>query len=104
MELDHPVRGKIKSTGCPVNFHGVTHPNPLKPPPILGEHCEEILARLGYPDEDIKKYNTEGVINIPLPEMFERKEIKFTGPEVTPKGKGAAMRKAQLNEEKGKNK
>ncbi len=47
LEMNHPVRGKVRGIDCPVLVDGerpVT--NPL-PPPDLGEHTDAVLAGLG---------------------------------------------------------
>ena len=46
MEIDHPVEGKVKSIGFPVKL-SETKQRVRRPPPLLGEHNEEILAELG---------------------------------------------------------
>ena len=46
MEMDHPVEGKIKSLGFPIKLSET--PQELRlPPPLLGQHTEEILLELG---------------------------------------------------------
>ena len=46
MEIDHPGEGKIRSLGFPIKMSAT--PQQLRyPPPLLGQHTEEILAELG---------------------------------------------------------
>ena len=47
MEIDHPVEGKVKSIGFPVKLSR-TRQRVRRPPPLLGEHSDAILAELGY--------------------------------------------------------
>lgn len=96
VEMNHPVRGKIRSVACPVNFKGVSHPHPVRPAPIAGEHCRMILEALGYSDQEIEDLNNAGIINIPTPDMFEPNYMKMSGPEQTPLFKGASKIKALL--------
>lgn len=46
MEIDHPVEGRVKSIGFPVKLSR-TQQVVRRPPPLLGEHNEEILDELG---------------------------------------------------------
>ncbi len=61
-EIDHPTCGKIKITGLPVKLS--LSPGEIRmPPPVLGEHTEEILTTiLGYTKLEIKKLKAEKVI------------------------------------------
>ena len=46
IEVEHPTVGRYKTVACPVS--SAWPPSPL-PPPLLGEHTNAILARLGIP-------------------------------------------------------
>jgi formyl-CoA transferase len=50
MEMDHPVEGRVKSIGFPVKLSR-TKQRVRRPPPLLGEHNEEILDELGINSE-----------------------------------------------------
>lgn len=50
MEIDHPVEGRVKSIGFPVKL-SETVQLVRRPPPLLGEHNEEILNELGITGE-----------------------------------------------------
>jgi len=61
-EMPHPVAGKIPLIRSPMRFSAtpIVH---LVPPPLLGEHTDEILRkRLGRSAEDIAKLRTAGVL------------------------------------------
>ncbi|MBW1713785.1 MAG: CoA transferase, partial [Deltaproteobacteria bacterium] len=57
----HPVLGELKTTGFSANLNR-TPADIFKPPPLLGEHNEEILAELGYDQADMARLKEEGVI------------------------------------------
>jgi formyl-CoA transferase/CoA:oxalate CoA-transferase len=61
VEIDHPVAGKIKIPGIPVKLSET--PGTIRlPPPILGQHTEEVLLKMGYNRTTIKELKKKHVI------------------------------------------
>ncbi len=61
VEVDHPKCGRIKVTGCPIKL-SETPAEVVTAPPMLGQHNEEILKKLGYSESEIEKIKEEKVI------------------------------------------
>lgn len=59
-EIDHPVAGKFKAIGTPIEF-SETPPTIRRTPPALGEHNEEILRELGFGEKDIERFKNAGI-------------------------------------------
>lgn len=61
-EVNHPLIGNIKLTGIPVKLSD--NPGRISsPPPLLGQHNEEILIDLlNYSAEDIKEFKNKKII------------------------------------------
>ena len=64
VRLDHPKLGPVDVTGVPIHFHG-TPCEVRKPPPLLGQHSEELLRELGYPSNEIAELVANAVVATP---------------------------------------
>ena len=60
VEVQHPVRGRFVTVGNPIKLSA--SPTTIRPSPLLGEHRGEILAELGYSDEQIRALEKDGAI------------------------------------------
>ncbi|HEY7165557.1 MAG TPA: CoA transferase [Candidatus Binatia bacterium] len=60
-EIEHPKMGKIKMVGNAVDLSR-TPPAMELPPPVLGEHTDEVLHSLGYDSGTIGSLRQNGVI------------------------------------------
>jgi crotonobetainyl-CoA:carnitine CoA-transferase CaiB-like acyl-CoA transferase len=59
----HPSRGELKLLNLPVKLKKT--PGKIQgPSPLLGEHTEEILLKLGYKAKDIAAMEAEGIIKV----------------------------------------
>ena len=61
VEVEHAQMGKMKLIGNAVDMSR-TPPRIERPPPMLGEHTDEILAALGYDDAALARFRAEGVV------------------------------------------
>jgi crotonobetainyl-CoA:carnitine CoA-transferase CaiB-like acyl-CoA transferase len=60
-ELIHPEYGPFKTLGIPIKLSGT--PGVVQnAPPMFGEHNYEVLAQLGYQQEEIRRMAEEGTI------------------------------------------
>ena len=60
-QIEHPKMGTTNLIGSPINLSG-TPAQFFRPAPLLGEHTEEILNRLGYDAESIQALRGTGAI------------------------------------------
>jgi formyl-CoA transferase len=67
VEVDHPTRGKYLTVGNPIKLSD--SPADVRRSPLLGEHTEEILAKvLGYKASEINNIKASGAITPPKKE------------------------------------
>lgn len=62
VEIEHPTVGVVRSTGFPYKF-SKSPADAFRPPPLLGEHNEEILVEvLGFSKEQVDRFREEKII------------------------------------------
>jgi formyl-CoA transferase len=62
IDLPHPAAGKVKLVGSPMKM-SATPPRYDLPPPLLGQHTQQILREvLGRSDEEIEALRGKGII------------------------------------------
>jgi crotonobetainyl-CoA:carnitine CoA-transferase CaiB-like acyl-CoA transferase len=61
IEVEHPKAGRLKLIGMPIKL-SETPEKISSPPPLLGQHTEEILRWLGYSLEEIRGLREKDVI------------------------------------------
>lgn len=60
-EVDHPVAGRVRLLRFPVELSS-GRASARRPPPMPGEHAEEILRELGYADADVRRLREQRVV------------------------------------------
>jgi crotonobetainyl-CoA:carnitine CoA-transferase CaiB-like acyl-CoA transferase len=60
-DVDHPVAGRVRLLRFPVELSS-GRATVRRPPPMPGEHAEEILRELGYPDADVRRLREQRVV------------------------------------------
>jgi formyl-CoA transferase len=59
--VEHPTIGPLRVTGVPFKF-SATPASVRTPPPLLGQHADELLAWLGYEAGDVARLRDEGIV------------------------------------------
>ena len=60
-EIPHPLAGRLPQVVSPMRFQD----SPLSfdtPPPTLGQHTSEVLAELGFTDEEVDSLRARGIV------------------------------------------
>ena len=60
-QAEHPEYGVLRLGGVPVKFDK-TPASVRRPPPVLGQHTDEVLTELGFSDVEIASLRREDVV------------------------------------------
>jgi crotonobetainyl-CoA:carnitine CoA-transferase CaiB-like acyl-CoA transferase len=61
-EIDHPVCGPMKVLSPPVKYSNAD-PSIRSPPPLLGEHTDQVLQEvIGLDKERVQELKSKGVV------------------------------------------
>lgn len=61
-DSEYPTRGPIKVLGTPLKLSEIDDRQPVQPPPLLGEHTDEVLTSIGIAGAELQRLRAEGVI------------------------------------------
>ena len=61
VEKEHPTAGRIKLMGVPIKL-SLTPGEVAAAPPTLGQHTDELLRSLGYPEAEINRLHEKGIV------------------------------------------
>ncbi|HEV2790049.1 MAG TPA: CoA transferase, partial [Solirubrobacterales bacterium] len=69
VELEQPELGTVRQLGTPVKMSR-TPADPTRPAPAFGEHTHEVLAEVGYSEDEIAAMKESGAVAGPAVEPF----------------------------------
>ena len=70
VSVDHPVLGKIRMVGSPINAPPPDEATSFLPPPALGEHTEQILTSvLGLDSREVQRLIAAGAVAVKSEEL-----------------------------------
>lgn len=81
VEVEHPVAGTLTMVGSPVKL-SAQPPGIRRPPPVLGQHTDDILAEAGYPAARIAELRDAGVIR--LEQIAQGQQVTHAGLDLDP--------------------
>ena len=61
VSFDHPKAGSVRATRTPIRMTQ-TPARVRRPPPLLGEHTDEVLREVGYSDEELEELHLIGAV------------------------------------------
>jgi crotonobetainyl-CoA:carnitine CoA-transferase CaiB-like acyl-CoA transferase len=61
VEIEHPEIPNLRMPGIPIKF-SETHGTVRLPPPMLGQHTDEVLGAIGYSIDDVTELRNAGII------------------------------------------
>jgi crotonobetainyl-CoA:carnitine CoA-transferase CaiB-like acyl-CoA transferase len=61
LNLTHPVYGSVPGINNPIRF-SETPLNLTEPPPVLGQHTDDVLSRLGVGEDDIARLRQSAIV------------------------------------------
>ena len=61
LHLEHPVAGPMTNLANPLTLHG-TPVEMRRPPPVLGQHSEEVLRDHGFTASEIDELMSKGIV------------------------------------------
>jgi crotonobetainyl-CoA:carnitine CoA-transferase CaiB-like acyl-CoA transferase len=61
VEVEHPAFGVLRQVGIPLRF--ASTPGAIRtPPPLLGEHTDEVLREVGYSSAEVASLRDRGIV------------------------------------------